>query len=153
MKIARNIILYIVILLFSYNLVEVSIAHALDQDKVAIETILLESRGESYVGQVAVGEVIRNRAKERHQGIIEVCIAPYQFSCWNDSQVAEKVLKGVSGEEWQIASRAWAESETSNYAGGATHYLAKKRLKSLPSWVKNLKEILTIDRHTFYKEY
>src|SRR3990167_7554447 len=128
------------------------LVYALDQDKVAIETILLESRGESYIGQVAVGEVIRNRSKQGQGSINDVCLAPYQFSCWNNLKVAEKALKGVSGEEFQIASKAWNESEDTTYSNGATHYLAKKRLKHLPGWLKAMEETGIIGNHTIYRE-
>ena len=128
------------------------LVYALDQDKVAIETILLEGRSESLNGQTAIGEVIRNRSKQGHGLINDVCLAPYQFSCWNSLETAKKALKGVSGEEYQIASKAWNESENTTYSNGATHYIAKKRLKHLPRWIKAMEETGIIGNHTFYRE-
>ena len=107
-----------------------------------LSCILLEARGESYLGQVAVGEVIRNRAFKTSIGIIEICLAPFQFSCWNNARKAEKAINRISGDEWQIASKAWEESKHTNYSKGATYYLAKNKLKYLPGWVNNLEETL-----------
>src|SRR3990167_4094069 len=124
------------------------IAYA-DSDNVAIETIILEAQGESLAGQIAVGEVMRNRANNRHQSIYTVCLSPMQFSCWNSASEARKRLKRVSGEVYQMASRAWAESESSNLTDGATYYIAKKQLKYIPAWVNTLKLTTVIENHHF----
>ena len=116
-------------------------------DTVAIQTIILESQGESMAGQVAVGEVIRNRAKRGDLSVDSVCLAYRQFSCWNDGKQAKKALSKASGETWQRASKAWAESEESNLTNGATHYHARK---VHPYWVGRHKGI-RIGNHVFYR--
>lgn len=61
-------------------------------------TLYGEARGETEVGQSATGWVIFNRAnRPQYAGslvgqsgaIAHVCMAPYQFSCWNDDGTPE----------------------------------------------------------------
>lgn len=118
----------------------------------AIKTIMLEAQGESLAGQTAVGEVIRNRALKDSRSVDSVCMAPYQFSCWNSRLEALKRLKKASPEAWQRASKAWAESEGSNLTHGSEFYIAKKSLKYMPAWVSKMKQTTVIGNHTFYKE-
>lgn len=127
-------------------------------NEVAIQTIVLEAQGESLEGQIAVGEVIRARAMERgweagyrplkpQDSIEAVCLAPYQFSCWNNRQEAQKRLKRVSGEVWQRASRAWEESGRTNLTKGARHYHSEE---VSPRWAKGKRASARIGRHIFY---
>ena len=114
-------------------------------DSIPVETIVLEAQGESLEGQVAVGEVIRNRAKGGRRSVEEVCLAPYQFSCWNDRQRARNRLNGVSGE---VVQRAWMAWEMSgDYHRGFTHY---HRYDIMPYWAKG-HEGIRIGNHVFYK--
>ena len=124
-----------------------------EPDRVAIETIILEAGNQSLEGQIAVGEVIRNRAKRGDLSHDSVCLADHQFSCWNpgkQARNAKKALGRVSGPTWQRASRAWAESEHSNLTQGATHYL-NPRLAA-PKWAKVIPKTVTIGQHQFHKE-
>lgn len=127
-------------------------AENLNSELIAIQTIMLEAQGESLVGQIAVGEVIRNRANKDHKSILEICTAPFQFSCWNSAVKAQKRLDKASGEVYQRAFKAWELSKETNYTHGANYYVAKKELKYLPKWIDNLEEVAVIGNHTFYKE-
>ena len=51
----------------------------------AIRTIWGEARGEGEPGMTAVAHVLLNRLKDGRWGTAlgSVCLAPYQFSCWN----------------------------------------------------------------------
>lgn len=55
-------------------------------ERALLLTLYGEGRGESIEGRIAVGCVIRNRAKAGMLGrtITDVCLWPKQFSCWND---------------------------------------------------------------------
>ena len=53
------------------------------ETKVIAITILAEARGEGHRGMYAVAAVIAQRAFERKRTPKEVCLKPYQFSCWN----------------------------------------------------------------------
>ena len=53
------------------------------EEKIIAITILAEARGEGEKGMYAVAAVIAQRAFERKRTPSEVCLKPYQFSCWN----------------------------------------------------------------------
>src|SRR4051812_25123549 len=46
-------------------------------------TIYGEARGETIEGQIAVGNVIRNRVVALKKTYRDICLADKQFSCWN----------------------------------------------------------------------
>lgn len=71
-----------------------------DTDILA-RTIYGEARGESISGQEAIASVILNRvafAKRRGRywwgnTIAGVCLAPWQFSCWNENDPNRKIIE------------------------------------------------------------
>ena len=119
-----------------------------DDSLIPIQTIMLEAGNQSLEGQIAVGEVIRNRALRGDLSPESVCLARRQFSCWNDRKQAKKRLSRASGETFQRASRAWAESEHSQLVGESTHY---HTVDVLPYWAKGHKPAYRIGRHLFYE--
>lgn len=46
-----------------------------------------EARGEPIEGQIAVGCVVRNRVVRSGHDWRAVCLAPFQFSCFNESDL------------------------------------------------------------------
>ena len=129
-----------------FNLLGCREAHA--SDTKVIETIAFESRGEPFEGQVAVAEVIRTRSRERGQTFEQVVMAPWQFSCWNRNAR----LSTITGPEFQRASHAWQESESTNYSNGANLYANLS--KCTPKWMfhQKVKKVKKLGRHTFFKE-
>lgn len=126
----RSYLLLAIIVIVFWCLIWTTLVHA-SEDTIAIQTIMMEAGGESHKGMVAVGEVIRNRAKDPRfafKGVLtheSVCLAKSQFSCWNDRQAAKKWLRKYgTGELYQKASKAWHESESTNIVKGANHYYA-----------------------------
>jgi spore germination cell wall hydrolase CwlJ-like protein len=136
-------------------------------DLLAIATLFVESRGEPYRGQVCVGEVIRERMR-RHifsDGTVAGTVFwRRQFSGWEDDN--RRSLGSVHADDpaWRSCERAWAESATSHWAKGATHYLNPTLVLAvtgrLPSWacdphdVTKLAEALVTCReggHVFLK--
>jgi len=116
---------------------------------VMVETIAGEAAGESFEGQVAVAEVIRNRADLGGwwgNTPEEVCLKRWQFSFWNDRWLASRWL-GRNKGALEVAGRAWEASDGSNLTGGATHYY-NPRLAS-PSWASKLRNRVTIGNHVF----
>src|SRR5206468_12010195 len=47
-------------------------------------TLVGECRGEPIEGIIGVANVIRNRAFAADSTLKEICLAPKQFSCWNE---------------------------------------------------------------------
>ena len=117
-------------------------------ETLAIQTLILEAQGEGYEGMVAVGEVVRNRAFKGSRTFEQVVMAYKQFSCWNDPLESKSRLSRVSGQTWQVASRAWYASESTNKTFGATHY---HNDKVLPKWARGKRPTVVIGHHLFYK--
>ena len=105
-----------------------------DTDILA-RTIYGEARGESISGQEAIASVILNRvafAKRRGRywwgnTIAGVCLAPWQFSCWNENDPNRKIIERADDADIgfcickRIALRA-ASGLLEDRTSGATHY-------------------------------
>jgi spore germination cell wall hydrolase CwlJ-like protein len=114
---------------------------------IPVQTIMLEAANQGLDGQIAVGEVIRNRAKRGDLSHDSVCLAPRQFSAWNDRKRARKWLSGADGKAYQSAAKAWELSEESSLTNGATHY---HTVSVSPYWAKG-KKGKRIGDHIFYR--
>lgn len=123
-------------------------------------TIYGEARGEPFMGQLAVGFVIRNRA--RHPtirwwgvGIKGVCYAPQQFSCHNPDdpnsgfvRVASFALMSfikASTAAGMVISGDWPDN-TQN----STHYHSDSIPP--PIWTHGATKTVTIGHHIFYTD-
>ncbi len=115
-------------------------------DEVVLQTIILEAVGEGPQGMVAVGEVIRNRAKLFLKDFHTVCLMPKQFSCWNDGDRARQFLE-KHRHYYFLALMAWRESEQSGLTGGATDYHTNF---IHPYWANAYRIVATIGNHIFY---
>lgn len=73
----------------------------LDENQIMGLTIYGEARGETTQGKIAVGSVILERVdKQGWMGktIHEVCLMPYQFSCFLPSDPNFQALKLIAGD-------------------------------------------------------
>lgn len=113
-------------------------------------TIHAEARGEPLAGQIAVGEVIRNRAKRHVASIAAVVLKPNQFSCWSTRDPNRLVAATMDDD--QLAVSAWDVSLQSNTVQGSTLYYATSI--SPPAWVSSpaVHFIAQIGAHRFYTE-
>jgi spore germination cell wall hydrolase CwlJ-like protein len=135
-----------------------STAHA-DELSLPEMTLVAEAKNQGYIGMLAVAEVIRTRAKERHITVDEVVLQKWQFSCWNDlqegyRQVYDLVYFRSEREMADIhdtARKAWLDSATSNITKKANLYHATY---VHPTWARSPKVhyITAIGKHLFYKE-
>lgn len=122
-------------------------------------TIWGEARGEGYLGMQAVANVVINRVKasQRAPGgmwwgntIAAVCLAPQQFSAWDDTQ--RPLMLGVTPADQQfrmaqeIALKAVLGQLPDNTMG-ATHY---HTLAVRPSWADASKVTAQVGQHIFY---
>lgn len=127
-------------------------------------TLYGEARGEyerrdgGISSLIAVGNVIINRVqRQSHFGLTvdEVCLKPYQFSCWNLDdhnrakleavhesdpilKICSQVARGVLMEHWPDLTK------------GSTHYYANW-LQRPPKWATNKKPQVKIGQHLFFK--
>ena len=127
-------------------------------DTIGVICIWCEAQGESFIGKVCVGEVIRERVRRWYssKGTVASAVAKrYQFSFMNDDkQNNDLLLRALeiddSDRVVQECRKAWYASETTNYTKGAVLYLNKKLVHPLPAWAKPEKITLTEGNHTFY---
>lgn len=129
---------------------------ALALDTLA-RTLWGEARGEGRAGMQAVANVIRNRALRPGwwgRSIAEVCLRPWQFSCWlKDDPNREKLLRVSDDDPAFVLARAIAAQALAggltDLTGGATHYHA---VDAAPGWAKGRTPCAVIGRHAFYND-
>ena len=133
-----------------------SAGRVISDDTFGILCIFAEARGEPYEGQVAVGNVIRNRCARRFfsdGSVVDTVTKPHQFSWMNTGDAQRtRVLRAVrSDPAWTLASRAWFESERSRPVDDAVLYHADY---VTPYWAKaaGVTLVRQIGRHLFYRE-
>lgn len=148
----KVIMLGCALFLFTNMFIWKSVVFAEMPDEIPIKTLLLEAHCDGILGMQAVGEVIRNRARERNESFDEVCLAKWQFSCWNSRSEANRRLKRFLGADYKLAEMAWRYSKTSNLTKGANLY-ANLALCS-PSWASSqkVKKTVKVLHHDFFKE-
>lgn len=112
-------------------------------------TLLAEARGEGRDGLGAVAAVISQRSINRGLTAREVCLQPYQFSCWNGK--TEQDLQDLYRSPMAAFALYLEENidridrSKINYAD---HYYADY-IKA-PYWAKGRKPVARIGRHIFY---
>ena len=121
------------------------------ETKIIAITILAEARGEGEKGMYAVAAVIAQRAFERKRTPTEICLKPYQFSCWNGKQLKdlEHLLKVPQGK-YALGLAKNIKLLSRDYVGFANHYHATW-MKKKPYWAKGEKPVKVIGQHAFYK--
>lgn len=123
-------------------------------------TLYGEARGEPVRGKEAIAAVIINRVKRAEargwywwgNTIQEVCLRPWQFSCWNAGDPNRKKIEAVrTGNRGfdsclRIARRAVAQV-LADPTDGATHY---HTTAITPPWAKGREPSVRIGNHLFY---
>ena len=124
--------------------------------EILARTIYGEARGEPWLGKTAVAYVVLNRARCGGwwgEAVTDVCLKPWQFSCWNQgdpnhSRVASVDMESSAFVECLAAAGAALSGLATDPTRGATHYHADG---ILPSWARGRRAIATIGRHRFYR--
>lgn len=130
---------------------------------ILARTLWGEARGEPVRGIEAIAALIINRVKraDAHGGrywwgttIAQVCLKPWQFRCWNETDPNRAKLEAVTEKDrrfricLRIARRAVAGS-LDDCARGATHYHSKT---TFPIWARNRSPVAEIGNHLFYSD-
>ena len=128
----------------------------MDQEtEIFAKTIYGEARGEGLPGMEAVANVIMNRVKKPSwwgKTVREVCLKPFQFSCWNPNDPNRvKLTEDLSADPifqvcCRIAKRALC-GLLPDKTKGSTHYHA---LSINPKWASALAPNVQIGQHLFY---
>jgi spore germination cell wall hydrolase CwlJ-like protein len=135
----------------------------LDEDKdILARTIFGEARGEygrqdgGLPSLIAVANVIVNRSKNKKRfgrTVRDVCLKPYQFSCWLESDPNRAVIESISDENalfktcLNVADRTMRGSWP-DLTKGSDHYHADY---VTPYWAKGQRCQIKIGRHLFYR--
>lgn len=111
-------------------------------------TIYFEARGEPETGQIAVAQVVMNRAETRNQSICDVVKSPGQFS-WVPSYKDSKIKK--DSIEWKkaynIATIVYDESiHVPDLVKGAEYFKSGRKTNTFCG----VDHVVTIGRHHFY---
>jgi hypothetical protein len=119
------------------------------------EAIYYEARGETYRGQVAVGEVVMNRVRSRHypdticgvvyQGSTRATGCQFTFTC--DGSLTKRP-RGRGWERAQHIARQVMMGYTRPVTRTATHY---HTTAIDPYWSDSLVETTRIGTHIFYR--
>ena len=120
-------------------------------DGTAARTIWGEARGEGAMGMAAVGHVLLNRLATGRWGktLSDVCLRPYQFSCWNIGDPNRALVLELGDVELAAEFAALEEAGAEvDITGGATHYYAAGT--QTPNWVEGADFTVQIGRHRFY---
>jgi spore germination cell wall hydrolase CwlJ-like protein len=104
------------------------------------DNIYYEARGESFLGQIAVGRVTLNRAELFSKSVCSIVYEPSQFS-WTlkPHRVNDK-------EAYRVAKEAAIASK--EYYQLPVYYFHNIHIK--PKWSYKYKPVMTIDNHIFY---
>lgn len=133
----------------------------------ATKTVIGEARGESYEGMLAVAYVIRNRAQNKRwwggPSWESVCLAPWQFSCWNSEKyggqpflrdlTAGDILGNSTYRKCLRAVLYVHDVDLPDITEGSTHYVVYSWLlnpKLRPAWADELTPTVKIGDHTFF---
>lgn len=124
---------------------------------ILARTIYGEARGELFqhgiASLIAVANVVFNRFKKNFAPTIaDVCLAPYQFSCWNEHDINYKKIKNVTTDDCvfkacvevaeNVLSLKWPD-----LTDGCDHY-HNKAVK--PAWAMYLTPKRIFGSHYFY---
>ena len=114
-------------------------------------TILGEARGEGVEGMAGVASVIQTRAIERKQTPTQVCLAPKQFSFWNNKVTESqkrKLLANPQAKNALYLAKLVVEKRMPDVVNGANHY---HTFQVSPKWSKGERAVATIRNHKFYR--
>src|SRR5690348_12849164 len=130
-------------------------AFLISPDALAVVTIWQEARGESYMGKVSVGEVIRNRMGRLYSSdgtVAGTVLKPWQFSGW-ESGDPNRIKSLLIRNEDPIVKEcmdAWEQSKITTHVKGAVLYCNLAAVAVRPSWARDDKRVTAIGNHTFF---
>lgn len=136
-------------------------------------TIVGEASNQEMIGQIAIGCVIRNRARiaeaffkrtgqsywwAKVAGIPStdvwrsVMLKPWQFTCWTDSLRRISNNRARNSVAWETAMQIAPQihdGRTVDVTAGADHYFAD--YISPPAWSRGKQPVMVIGPHRFYR--
>lgn len=125
---------------------------------ILARTIYGEARGEYYnfglASFIAIANVVVNRKTKKFQKTIsDVCLAPYQFSCWNKNDpnyviISNPTIDSMIFDRCLVVAENVLKQNWPDLTDGCDHY----HLKGIkPYWAAHLKPKRIIGSHYFYE--
>lgn len=111
-----------------------------DDLDILTRTLYGEADARNEADAYAIGCVVMNRTRHKlwPDDVSEVCLQPWQFSCWNPGDPGrERITKVKANDPWFLKCREIARSLIAggeDVTNGATHYYATYIPK--PKWAK-----------------
>lgn len=124
--------------------------------QIAARTIWAEARGEPEAGQRAIAFVLVNRRRTGRWGyaFASVCVAPKQFSCWNDYDTNRgKMLELSDNDPLLIKFVGFLHDAlvaVPDPTAGAMYYYAPNGLALHPVWAQD-QPYIQIGNHRFFR--
>jgi len=132
--------------------------------KYLTATVYGEARGESFEGRCAVAWTIINRVNAESwygRTIKDVCLKPWQYSCWNANDPNHSTLKEMI-RDWPkpmegnkvlhgclLAVLSVLYEMEGDRTQGSTHY----HVASIsPHWIEGKMPVVAIGAHKFYND-
>ena len=124
-------------------------------DTWGVLTVWQEARGESKDGQIAVGEVIRERTRRRYASdgtIPGTVLRSLHFSGWNTHDPNRVLAASLDDDDPVVQSciAAWHESLSTNLTQGAVLYYSTSIRQ--PVWANDSNFVVQIGHHRFYRD-
>ena len=125
-----------------------------DQTDIMARTLYGEARGEGERGMQAVANVIMNRVKAASwygASVKDVCLKPYQFSCWNSNDPNRAIILSATDAQLKTARKVAEQAingTLKDITGGATHYYADSI--AAPYWAASMTQTAKIGHHIFF---
>jgi N-acetylmuramoyl-L-alanine amidase len=124
------------------------------QLQIAARTVWGEARGTGEAGIDAVAHVLWNRVKDDRWGatLFQVCLAPYQFSCWNVGDPNRNLMLELDDADPILAqcveAVSYAQIEPDPTAGAMWYF---SNDITAPAWAKGAIMTAKIGPFFFYK--
>jgi len=115
-----------------------------------------EVSGEEHDGIAAFAWVVKNRVGKYGKDIIDVCLKPLQFSCWNmNDPNRQRILRVEYANPdflrvLTICSMVFA-GRIPDLTKGSNHYYNPLGVTKTPDWADESKFTVKIGAHKFYK--
>ena len=125
------------------------------EQRIVAQTILAEARGDGRAGMYAVAACIKVRSQKRNLSFKQVCLQPYQFSCWNKNDPNRKKMDFLltlpqAEYAWQLARNM--DKVNTEVINQATHYMTVKLWKTgRVKWARGRKPVAFWGSHAFFK--